>query len=48
RIWLYGSDEASVVDTIAKGRGGVMPAWSGRLDPITLKALAVYVHSLGG
>ena len=25
-----------------------MPAWAGRLDPATLKALAVYVHSLGG
>jgi cytochrome c oxidase cbb3-type subunit 3 len=26
----------------------VMPAWVGRLDPSTVKALAVYVHSLGG
>jgi cytochrome c oxidase cbb3-type subunit 3 len=26
----------------------VMPAWAGRLDPATIKALAVYVHSLGG
>jgi len=26
----------------------MMPAWAGRLDPATLKALAVYVHSLGG
>jgi cytochrome c oxidase cbb3-type subunit III len=26
----------------------VMPAWEGRLDPVTLKAMAVYVHSLGG
>ena len=25
-----------------------MPAWVGRLDPSTIKALAVYVHSLGG
>ena len=30
------------------GRGGVMPAWAGRLDPVTIKVLAVYVHSLGG
>jgi cytochrome c oxidase cbb3-type subunit 3 len=48
RIWLYGSDEATIIETITNGRGGVMPAWSGRLDPITLKALTVYVHSLGG
>ncbi|MBI3701621.1 MAG: cytochrome-c oxidase, cbb3-type subunit III [Afipia sp.] len=47
-IWLYGSDEATVVDTITNGRSGVMPAWTGRLDPTTIKALAVYVHTLGG
>jgi cytochrome c oxidase cbb3-type subunit III len=48
KIWLYGSDEATIVETITNGRAGVMPAWSGRLDPVTIKALAVYVHSLGG
>ncbi len=48
QIWLYGSDQASLVETITNGRAGVMPAWSGRLDPVTIKALAVYVHSLGG
>ncbi|MHC4049253.1 cytochrome-c oxidase, cbb3-type subunit III [Bradyrhizobium sp. 25ACV] len=48
QIWLYGSDESILVETITKGRAGVMPAWSGRLDPVTTKALAVYVHSLGG
>jgi cytochrome c oxidase cbb3-type subunit III len=26
----------------------VMPAWIGRLDPVTIKVLTVYVHSLGG
>ncbi|MGJ4943736.1 cytochrome-c oxidase, cbb3-type subunit III [Bradyrhizobium sp. HKCCYLS1011] len=48
KIWLYGSDEATVIETITNGRGGVMPAWEGRLDPATIKAMAVYVHSLGG
>jgi cytochrome c oxidase cbb3-type subunit 3 len=48
RIWLYGSDEADVIDTITNGRSGVMPAWVGRLDPATINALAVYVHTLGG
>ena len=47
-IWLYGGDEATIIETITNGRGGVMPAWDGRLDPATLKAMAVYVHSLGG
>jgi cytochrome c oxidase cbb3-type subunit III len=48
RIWLYGSDEADLVDTIANSRSGVMPAWTGRLDPATINALTVYVHTLGG
>jgi cytochrome c oxidase cbb3-type subunit 3 len=48
KIWLYGSDEATIIDTITNGRASVMPAWIGRLDPSTIKAMAVYVHSLGG
>ena len=48
KIWLYGSDEATLIETITNGRAGVMPAWVGRLDPVTIKALTVYVHSLGG
>jgi cytochrome c oxidase cbb3-type subunit 3 len=48
RIWLYGSDEASIIESISNSRGGVMPAWAGRLEPVTIKALAVYVHTLGG
>ncbi|WFU14820.1 cytochrome-c oxidase, cbb3-type subunit III [Bradyrhizobium sp. CB3481] len=48
KIWLYGSEEATLVETITNGRAGVMPAWDGRLDPLTLKAMAAYVHSLGG
>jgi cytochrome c oxidase cbb3-type subunit III len=48
KIWLYGSDEAAIIETITNGRAGVMPAWIGRLDPSTIKAMAVYVHSLGG
>jgi cytochrome c oxidase cbb3-type subunit 3 len=48
KIWLYGSDEATIIDTITNGRAGVMPAWSGRLDTATIKAMAVYVHTLGG
>lgn len=47
-IWLYGSDEATIIETVTNGRNGVMPAWIGRLDPPTIKALTVYVHSLGG
>ena len=47
-IWLYGGDRASLTQTIAKARYGVMPHWAGRLDAATVKMLAAYVHSLGG
>lgn len=47
-IWLYGGDKASVARSIGWSRGGVMPAWGGRLDPAVVNMLAVYVHSLGG
>ncbi len=47
-IWLYGGDKATIVQTITNGRGGVMPAWGTRLSPTTIKALTVYVHTLGG
>jgi cytochrome c oxidase cbb3-type subunit 3 len=47
-IWLYGSGREAVMESIRTGRGGVMPRWQNRLDPVTIKALAVYVHSLGG
>ena len=47
-LWLYGGDEATVETTVRNGRNGVMPAWGSRLDPETIKELAIYVHSLGG
>ena len=47
-IWLYGGKKTDIVQSIVTGRGGAMPAWDGRLDPVTLKSLAIYVHSLGG
>lgn len=47
-IWLYGGDKATIVETVTNSRAGVMPAWGTRLDEVTIKQLAVYVHSLGG
>lgn len=47
-IWLYGGDRASLTATIVNARAGAMPAWGNRLDPVTIKMLAAYVHSLGG
>ena len=48
REWLYGSDREAIHEQIHSGKGGVMPAWSGRLSPETIKALAVYVHANAG
>ncbi len=47
-ITLYVSDKASIVAQINKPRQGVMPAWGARLDEVTIKQLAIYVHELGG
>jgi cytochrome c oxidase cbb3-type subunit 3 len=47
-IWLYGSNKATIMDDIWNGRGGIMPAWIGRLDDTTIKALTIYVHTFGG
>jgi len=47
-LWLYGGDKQTIVDTITNSRRGVMPAWGKILDPVTIKQLAMYIHSLGG
>jgi len=47
-IWLYGGTREQIARTIHNPRNGVMPSWGGRLDPVTIKMLAAYVHSLGG
>jgi cytochrome c oxidase cbb3-type subunit 3 len=48
KIWLYGGDRASLTETVTNAHAGVMPAWTGRLDPVTIKMLSAYVHSRGG
>ena len=47
-INLYGTGRASLTDTIANSRFGVMPRWGHRLDEATIRMLAAYVHALGG
>ena len=48
KVWQYGSDIKDLTYTVTNARNSTMPAWGGRLDPVTIKSLAVYVHSLGG
>jgi cytochrome c oxidase cbb3-type subunit 3 len=47
-IWLYGGKAADIRRQILYPRHGVMPGWNQRLDPVTIRMLAVYVHSRGG
>lgn len=45
--WIYGSDAQTVFTTIYSGRQGHMPHWEGRLSPVDIKILALYVGTLG-
>jgi cytochrome c oxidase cbb3-type subunit 3 len=47
-IWEYGPSKETIVESIWDGRGGIMPAWGSRLSEPIIKALAVFVFSLGG
>jgi cytochrome c oxidase cbb3-type subunit 3 len=48
RDWLYGGDAKSVVETIANGRNGAMPAFGEALKSEDIKDVAHYVMSLSG
>ena len=48
RVHLYGATREAIVAQVTHPRGGVMPNWNTRLDPATIKSVALYVHSLGG
>jgi cytochrome c oxidase cbb3-type subunit 3 len=47
-VWLYGGSREEIRRQVELGRGGVMPSWEGRFDAGTLRALAYYVHEMGG
>jgi len=47
-IWLYGGSENALTQTVTNARFGVMPAWNARLSEAEVRAVAVYVHGLGG
>jgi len=47
-IWLKVHGEDEIAGQIRQPKHGVMPAWTTRLGDVTVKQLAVYVHSLGG
>lgn len=47
-IWLYGGSVEAITHTVTYARAGVMPDWNERLDEADIRAVAVYVHGLGG
>ena len=47
-IWLYGSSEETIAETIRNGRNNMMPAQKERLGEAKVHLLAAYVYSLGG
>ena len=45
-IWLYGTgSREDIYESIARGRGGICPAWVQELSPVTIRALAVLVYA---
>jgi len=51
KVWLYGGSEATIIETISKGRNGVMPALTQTLGTTSnkeakLHLLAAYVYGL--
>ena len=46
KVWLYGSSEATIVETVTKGRGGKMPAHEQILTPEKIQLLTAYVWGL--
>jgi cytochrome c oxidase cbb3-type subunit 3 len=47
-VWLYGGSREEIRRQIELGRNGVMPTWERRFDDGTIRALAYYVHQMGG
>lgn len=47
-VWLFSARPEQVAAQISNPNHGVMPGWAGRLDAVTIKQLAIYVHGLGG
>lgn len=46
--WLYGGDPEQILQTITKGRHGMMPPWGSQIKPAEAADIAQYVRSLSG
>jgi cytochrome c oxidase cbb3-type subunit 3 len=48
RVHLYGDTREAIAAQMGAPKLGVMPNWGTRLSPAAVKAVALYVHALGG
>lgn len=48
KVWLYGSSETRIIETITKGRSNQMPVWKDFLGEAKIHLLAAYVLNLSG
>ena len=48
KVWIYGSDPASIYQSIAQGRPNGMPAYGGKIPDEQIWSLEMYIRSLGG
>ena len=46
KVWLYGSSEATLIETISKGRSNTMPAHRAFLGEARVHVVAAYVYGL--
>jgi len=44
--WKYGNTDAEIFETVAKGRPGGMPSWSGELKEEEIWKVIAYVRSM--
>lgn len=47
-IWLYGGSEAEIRASVNNAHFGIMPGFTERLPAAQVRAVAAYVHQLGG
>lgn len=47
-IWLYGGDAETIHASVMNARFGIMPGFGERLPEAQIRAVAAYVHQLGG
>lgn len=46
KVWLYGSSEATIIETVTGGRNNKMPAWQEFLGDAKVHLLTAYVYGL--